>query len=58
VTGLVRRVPGANDDVDVPAEESDELDKSLRGETTELIVLEIGDVRLRNTEPLRDRSLI
>src|SRR3990172_5101058 len=55
--GLVRIVPWANDDVDVPVEQGDESDEPLGRKTTQLVVPEVGDVRLRNTESLRDRSL-
>jgi len=53
----MRRVARANDYVDIPVEQGDEPDESLGRETTQLIVFEVGDVRLRNSEPLRDRDL-
>src|SRR3972149_6244068 len=57
VPDLVRRVARANDDVDVGGEQGNEPEKPLGRKTTQLVVPEVGDVRLRNTEPLRDRGL-
>lgn len=46
-----------NDDVDISVEQGDEADESLGRKTTQLIVPEIGNVRLRNSKSLRDSGL-
>jgi len=57
VSGFVRGVAGADDDIDVPVEQGDEPDDPLGGEAPQLEIPKLGDVRLRNAEPLRDRGL-
>jgi hypothetical protein len=54
---LAPGVPSADDDVDVPVEQGIEPGESLGGKTIQLVVPEIGDARLRNSEPLRGRGL-
>jgi hypothetical protein len=57
VPGFVRSVAGADDDVDVPVEQGDEPDDPFGGEAPQLVIPKLGDVRLRNAEPLRDCGL-
>lgn len=57
VPDLVRSVPRANDDVDVPVEQGDEPNEPLRGKPIQLEVPEVRHVRLRNSKSLRDCRL-
>jgi hypothetical protein len=41
----------------VPVEQGEEPDDPLGGEAPQLVIPKLGDVRLRNAEPLRDRGL-
>lgn len=57
MAGPVRRVTGADHDVDVAVEQGDEPDEALGGESAELVIPELRDVRLGDAELLRDRRL-
>ena len=58
MTGLTRGIAGTDDDVDVPVEQRDEPDEPLGGVPAQLVVPEVGNVRLRDAETFRDRSLV
>jgi len=55
--GRVCRVARTYHDINIPIEQSEKPHKPLGRETTQFVVPEVGNVRLRNTEPFRNRGL-